>query len=711
MDHPSWAEGSGRKLLAALWGGWPVVAVAVLVLAGGAYLYAKRQPPVYKASGRVFLNVDALGEPGQDVVRLVSTQAELASSTPVVARMSNQLGVPVEEAEQRLAVTPAEEGNYFTIAGTGGTAAAAADLVKAAQRSYEEVVSGQQQKNRRADIDNLVEARVSLERELEQARTLRDETPEDSRLQARVDLLAQQLKTLRTRQSDALLPAPTRSVVQLAEAPQIPTTPMAPKPLWTGIVAGLLGAIIGVTFVWWRSERFAVTHKPGPAAAQLGIPVLGRLRPRRGHQAHRLAASGTEPAVAQLALAVELAGRHRLGRELGVLGVVHPDPAEHDGIVALGLASALASAGRRVLLADGHQHEPLLATLTSQGLLAPRRLYPSARQPLRTRTDDQLSVLSLGLDGHPGQAATAHAVLADARQTGDLVVLLSPPATTPQAALLLAACDAVVLIAGSRTRLADLVDVKARLDDLERPTLGLISEKTAQFAPRRRRPHLTDQGAPRTGVAGPRTSQEPVIPSESVDTPSAALRVLGAERSSAEEHLDESSNGGQTSTQAPKHGQVLDQLLGTTPHGWREYIEPRFDFGIAIPPGWNPVEGRADVMAFYNPNRNAFISLERVENPSALPEDPEWSYDEDQHDDYERIKLESNRFKGWSAVEWEFAYTEDETRLHSTDLRLFSNDVVYRLIFQAPDAVWTNMQSTLARIRDSFKVGIPTGPP
>jgi Mrp family chromosome partitioning ATPase len=486
-------------------------------------------------------------------------------------------------------------------------------------------------------------------------------------------------------------------------------------------VAGLLGAIIGLAFVWWRSERFAVAHEPGPAAAELGIPVLGRLRPRRGRRAYQLAASGTEPAVAQLALAVELAGRHRLGRELGVLGVVYPDPAEDDAIVVLGLAGALASAGRRVLLADGHQREPLLATLTAQGLLAPRRQYPSARQPLRTRADEHLSVLVLGLDGRAGQAATAQAVVADARQTGDLVVLFSPPAATPQAALLLSACDAVVLVAGPRTRLADLVDVKARLDDLERPTLGLIFERTAQLTPlaRRRRPHLVDQQATRMrmGLPEPSRSEGPVVPSEAEGVPSegdgapssAMLRVLGSERPSAEEHLDESSNGGRTGMQMYEEeeaDQVLDQLLGTTPLGWREYIEPSFDYGVAIPPGWNPVEGRAEVMAFYNPHRSAFVSVERAKNPSTLAELPEWSYEEDRYDDYEVVKLESTVFKGWPAVEWEFTYLEDESRLRTSDLRLFGDDVVYRVIFQAPDAYWDKLQPTLQRIRNSLKVGV-----
>ena len=110
-------------------------------------------------------------------------------------------------------------------------------------------------------------------------------------------------------------------------------------------------------------------------------------------------------------------------------------------------------------------------------------------------------------------------------------------------------------------------------------------------------------------------------------------------------------------------------------------------------------------MAFFHPHKGAFVSVERAEEPAALPERSDWSYEEAQSDDYEGIKRESTLFKGWSAVDWEFVYSADGTRLHATDLRLFGDDVVYRVAFQAPDAVWSKLQPTLERIRDSFKVG------
>jgi hypothetical protein len=226
LDPPSRVEQHGRSLVMVPWRGWLVVAAIALVGAVGAYAYAKAQPPVYKASGRMFLTADVAN--GQDPMRLVNTQAQLAISTPVLVQMSEQLSLPVEVVQERLTVIPSDKGDYFTIAGTGATPAAAVELVTAAQRAYQQVV-----------------------------------------------------KALRQRLSGSRATSPAGAPIQLAEAPQLPTAPAPPKPLWIGVVGGLLGAILGVALVWWRSERVAVAAAKEPsdrptrlaADAQAALPA------------------------------------------------------------------------------------------------------------------------------------------------------------------------------------------------------------------------------------------------------------------------------------------------------------------------------------------------------------------------------------------------------------------------------------------------------
>jgi Mrp family chromosome partitioning ATPase len=699
MDEATWVEGSGRKLLAALLGGWPLVAVAALGLAASAYLYAKAQPPTYQASGRVFLSADALGgASGQDLVRFVSTQADLASSSPVLARIGERLGLPVETVLGRLTVSPAEEGNYFTIEGAGETPNEAVELVKSAERAYQELVSAQQQRNRQAILESLVDERTTRARELEEARARLAQTPEDPRLQAQVEILTEQLRALRARQGDALIDQPGGNLVQLAETPQPPTAPAAPKPLWNGVVGGLLGGIIGVAFVWWRSERFAVSNQPAIAADELGVALLGRVGPERRRHPDLLDATRADPDLAQLALAIELAGRRQLGHNLSVLALMYSDPTASISTTTLGLASALASGGRQVLLADGMQHQPLIGTLTAQGLLSPKQHDPPAPLPLPTSgTKPDVLVLSLGLDGRPGQIATAHTALDDAQRAGKLVVLLAAAPNTPQAALLVSACEAVVLVARPRTRLAALTNTKARLDDLDRPVLGLIFEKSRRLRWGMRRQRR-------------RASQS----SRGVATPSWADRRaldLSPRHPGPTPAPDGGSNGGRSRTRESDLGVAQVEhdhsgIIGATPRGWREHIEPRFDLRIAVPAEWRPIESREGTVVLYDPQTDSVASVEGADQGELSSGHPLWDYDEDQYEGYKRIKLESTMFKGLPALDWEFAHSENGTRLRVTDLRLFIGDFVYRMSFQSPETVWPELRATLFGIRDSFSIGV-----
>jgi hypothetical protein len=175
--------------------------------------------------------------------------------------------------------------------------------------------------------------------------------------------------------------------------------------------------------------------------------------------------------------------------------------------------------------------------------------------------------------------------------------------------------------------------------------------------------------------------------------------------------LDGGTNGGRSRAWAPDLGtsrveQDPKGIVGATPRGWRKYIEPRFDFGVALPPDWKPVEGREGAMVFYDPQSDTLVSVEGA-NSRELPSGHRlWNFDEDQYQEYERVKLESRVFKGLPALDWEFAHSEDGTRLHVNDLRLFIGDLVYRMSFQSREAVWSELRSTLFGIRDSFSIGI-----
>lgn len=698
MDRSGWVEGPGRRLIAALWGGWAIVAAAVVLLAGTAYLYAKTQPPVYRASGRVFLRTDVLvGTSGQDPGRLVATQADLASSTPVLRQVSKRSGVPLGEVQQRLTISTAQQSNYLVMTGTGATPEAVVELVAAAELAYQEVTSGEQEKNREATLDRLVEDRTSLEQQYADARAELAKAPTDPRLRARADILGQQLRTLSSQQSN-IPTTQAPSIIQLVEAPQPPAAPVAPKPLWNGIVGGILGAVLGLGFVWWRSDKFAVAHQPAIAAEHLGIPMLGQIGPRHGRQALRLESAGSDPEIAQLALAVELAGRRQLGHHPGLLGLTYPDQPGSIPAGTVALASALASAGRQVVLADGIQQQPLIGTLVADGLLSPQQQDALRPQPLATGTESSLSVLPLGLDGRPGQMASAYAALTKAHSGGNLVVLVTATPNSPQAALLVGACEAYVLFVRPRTRLATLDSAKARLDYLDHPILGLVFERTRfmPFAWRRKRPAEHRRRSPAPAAFGLRERTLGLL-GYAGPTPSEAVVADGGSNGRPRVRSQKAENGSVE--------RASRDMVGATPQSWREYIEPRFDFRIAVPPEWKPVESREGAMVLYDPETDTLVSVEGADRRELSSEDSLWGYNENQYQGYERIKLESTVFKGLPALDWQFAHSEDGTRLRVTDLRLFVGDFfAYRISFQFPDALWQELRATLFGIRDSFSI-------
>ena len=146
-------------------------------------------------------------------------------------------------------------------------------------------------------------------------------------------------------------------------------------------------------------------------------------------------------------------------------------------------------------------------------------------------------------------------------------------------------------------------------------------------------------------------------------------------------------------------------MRGVTPDGWQEYLDPQFGWRIAVPGDWEPVQDRADRVAFRDPRTGAFTRVDRAEDPlEPLRREPlraELTY---RDLGYRRLKLTPTTYKGQEAVEWEFTYTTDGTQYHAADLHVLVDDVDYVISFQAPEVLWPSARPNLERIRNSFEV-------
>jgi hypothetical protein len=157
----------------------------------------------------------------------------------------------------------------------------------------------------------------------------------------------------------------------------------------------------------------------------------------------------------------------------------------------------------------------------------------------------------------------------------------------------------------------------------------------------------------------------------------------------------------------PTGGQATaNSLRGVTPPGWQEYIDPQYDWRVAVPSTWEPVQDRADRVAFRDPQTGAFARVDRAEKPlSPLIREPQRAEHTYEGRGYDRIKLDAGAFKGVQSVDWEFRYRNNGATIHAADLHLLIDSVDYVVSFQAPEASWSVAEPVMTSVRNSFEAG------
>ncbi|MDP9378822.1 MAG: Wzz/FepE/Etk N-terminal domain-containing protein [Chloroflexota bacterium] len=285
---------------------WWLLVVLPLLAALAAYWLSTLQPPSYRATALLLIRPQAgsSADPNPadiSAINLVTrTYGELATSPPVLRRVSDRLGLsqPVAELSDRLQVDVQSGSHLIRLTAEGADPANAARLANATAEEFSAVVS-------------------------------------DRRTAA---------------------PYPV-SIFSPAEPPQEPS---GLSPLYyaaLALLAGLGGAVACVALV----ERFAPRLRSGEDVyRETSPPVLATLpRLTRGPQAVDALVSPQTPvgeASQLLRTRLELATG---GKGAGVVTVVGTEPDEvGKSPLAAGLALALAQAGQRVVFVDGALTRP-----------------------------------------------------------------------------------------------------------------------------------------------------------------------------------------------------------------------------------------------------------------------------------------------------------------------------------------------------------------
>jgi len=240
------------RVWAGLRSGWRFVIAVSVLCAAIVFLVSVESPVRYEASARVFLDGAKLSANGANAEREVQTQSNLAVSGPAMALVSRQLRLPPDVIAENVITEAAPTGNYFTITGTSGTADGAVRLVTGIEQAYKTVVD-QQVTDGDAMLDELANRRIKVQAAYDTA--IRDlaANPNDARLQARVAVLAEQVKALSGAEGSAFAAASpgAQSLVQLAESPPTPPSPSAPRPVRDALLGAVFGLLLATVLLWW----------------------------------------------------------------------------------------------------------------------------------------------------------------------------------------------------------------------------------------------------------------------------------------------------------------------------------------------------------------------------------------------------------------------------------------------------------------------------
>lgn len=354
---------------------WTIIGITALVIASALFL-SFRQTPIYRADSRLLVRAlpGSTSDAAPEVVNL-DTQSQLVASSPVAARVKEELGLPgsTQSILDGLEVTPAAEtGEVLVVSYSSPDPALARDAADSFVENYISHRSEQAQRTVDAasqTITRRVEAtRVRLEdltKQIEAARTADDadltvtlET-ERSILIARLGILQQRLDDV---QPDSTIALGGGEVIEPAA---LPREPVALDHIKNGFLAAFLGLALGVGIALLRERLDDRFRGRTDVERALLTPVLATI-PR-----YKDGSSVTNPlAITNLRPRGPAAESYRTlrtslqfiasQRSIRSILVTSPGEAEGKTTTSVNLATAIAQAGRRCMLVSGDLRRPML---------------------------------------------------------------------------------------------------------------------------------------------------------------------------------------------------------------------------------------------------------------------------------------------------------------------------------------------------------------
>lgn len=523
---------------------WLILAL-MIVMGLEAAVMASLRTPVYRATATVLLRPNDPAERlnpqnsprpfVDDPDRYVNAQKDIVASEAVAREAIKVLspGTTVSEVQQRVSVSQKGASDILAISAMHVSPRRARDIANAVAHGYLE-------NRRQTAVAGLLRATRDIEARLEElqrriaeldtkiASTGPGQAPTTAEaLRAEREAAVRQYDALFSRQQELLVDINLkRGEAELISSATVPTVPVNPEPVRTGLLGAFLGLVLGAGVSLLRDQFDDRVSSNAEIERATGLPVLAEVpRDQQAAKKGALMASPRAPATAfaegirMLRTSIDIRHPDQSAR---VIVVTSPGHGEGKSLVSAQLAAAYAQSGRRACLvcadlrrppagvnwADGHSSPGLTGVLMGvgsgrreheqredrggQSLTAVamtgdhgRMALPSAaRHALVATTVPNLFLLPAGpLPPNPAEllgSPRMSEVLADLCELADVVLLDTPPLLAVTDATVLAPrADGVVLVTAiGETRARAAVRAVDMLEATGVNLLGTVINKT-----------------------------------------------------------------------------------------------------------------------------------------------------------------------------------------------------------------------------------------
>jgi succinoglycan biosynthesis transport protein ExoP len=497
-----------RGYLTVLWRRKWTILIVTTATVGVTMALSLASSKVYAASAEILLSdpqqqsvFSASQAASSDPVRQVATQIQVLESRPLAQQAKKQLG-PRASRLSSFRATAVGETDVIRVTAESTDPATARDGANAFANVYVEA-------RHKQAVDALIAVNKELQPKTKEAQAQLDSLdtqiatasaaiPPDAakleELRSQRDTAAREYSLFKQKVDEVQVDAALRSGgAQIITKAELPTVPVRPQLVRNGILALVLGLLLGLGLAFLREylddtvktrddlERFA------PEVPFLGeIPVVRerRSRERVGVIALEQPNSHVSEAYRALRTSVQIAGLHQ---PVQTLLVTSPVAAEGKTTTITNLGITLARAGKRVTLVDLDLRRPHLAEAFGLrngagfvSVLLGDAPLSEAVQEVGVSLGTPLRVLGSGpVPSNPAELLGTDRLaelIGSLRQNADVVLIDSPPLLAVTDALVLSGrVDGVVLVVSAgMTRRKHLVRAVELLRSAEAPLVGVV---------------------------------------------------------------------------------------------------------------------------------------------------------------------------------------------------------------------------------------------